>query len=112
MAPVTIPPVERAKSIFADLGYSVSGDGPELLAERKWRTVHVTALDAESATDELALADGGTDDRQLRCYVTYREVAGDLRDRLARADPQFQWAIIGVDDDDGDYDVVRGVDAA
>lgn len=107
MAPVTIPPVERARSIFSDLGYTVSGEGTELRAERKWRTVHVTALDADSATDERALADGGTDERNLRCYVTYREITGELRDRLDRADPPFEWAIIGVDTDGDDYDVVH-----
>lgn len=114
MAPVTIPPVEAARSIFTRLGYNVSGDGTELRAERKWRTVHVTALDADDATDEApAIADGGDDDRDLRCFVTYREVTGDLRDRLDRADPPFEWAIISVDDvDDEEYDVVRKGDAA
>jgi hypothetical protein len=106
MAPVTIPPVEHARSIFTELGYTVSGDGTEFRAERKWRTVHVTALDADSATDERALADGGTDERDLRCYVTYHQITGDLRERLDRADPPFEWAIIGVDDESDDYDVV------
>lgn len=106
MAPVTIPPVERAQTIFTELGYTVSGDGREFQAERKWRTVHVTALDADGATDERALADGGTDGRNLRCYVTYREVAGALCDRLDRADPPFEWAIIGVDADGADYEVL------
>jgi hypothetical protein len=106
MAPVTIPPIERARSIFSELGYTVSGDGTELRAERKWRTVHVTALDADSATDERALADGGTDERNLRCYVTYHEITGELQERLDRADPPFEWAIIGVDEDSNDYEVV------
>lgn len=115
MAPVTIPPVEAAKSIFTRLGYTVSGDGTELRAERKWRTVHVTALDAEDVTDETpTLADGGDDERDLRCFVTYRDVTGDLHDRLDSADPPFEWAIIGVDDgaDADEYDVVRQSDAA
>lgn len=114
MAPVTIPPVEAARSIFTRLGYTVSGDGTELRAERKWRTVHVTALDADDATEEApAIADGGDDERDLRCFVTYREVTGDLRDRLAHADPPFEWAIIGVDEaEDDEYDVVHKSDAA
>lgn len=116
MAPVTMPPVEAARSIFTRLGYSVSGDGTELRAEHKWRTVHVTALDADDATTEAPpIADGG-DGRGLRCFVTYREVTGDLRDRLDHADPSFEWAIIGVDEETAtcpdEYDVVRSDDAA
>jgi hypothetical protein len=106
MAPVTIPPVERAQSIFTELGYTVSGEGAAFQAEHEWRTVHVTALGADGATDERALADGGTDERALRCYVTYHELTGDLRERLGRADPPFEWAIIGVDADGEGYDVV------
>lgn len=114
MAPVTMPPVEAARSIFTRLGYAVSGDGTELRAERKWRTVRVTALDADDASDATpVLADGGDDADDLRCFVTYREATGDLRDRLEGADPSFEWAIIGVDEpaDDDEWDVVRG-DAA
>lgn len=107
MAPVTIPPVDRARSIFTELGYTVSGNGTEFRAQRKWRTVHVTALDADSASDERALADGGTDERDLRCYVTYHQTTGNLRKRLNRADPPFEWAIIGVDCESDDYDVVH-----
>ena len=114
MAPATIPPVEAARSIFTRLGYAVSGEGRELRAERKWRTVHVTALAADDATAETAaLADGGDDDRDFRCFVTYRGVAGHLRERLEGVEPPYEWAVIGVRDDDGrEYDVVRGSDAS
>ncbi|MFB6194813.1 MAG: hypothetical protein ABEI80_01470 [Haloplanus sp.] len=107
MAPVTMPPVEEARRIFRRLGYSVDGDGVDLRAERKWRTVHVTVLDADDASSRRELrADGGTAEYRLRCFVTWMEAAGDLRDRLARFDPSYEWAVIGVDDGDGAYEVV------
>jgi len=107
MAPVTMPPVEEARKIFRRLGYSVDGDGVDLRAERKWRTVHVTALDADDASSPRQLrADGGTTDYRLRCFVTWMEAAGDLRDRLSNLDPNYEWAVIGVDDGSDDYEVV------
>lgn len=114
MAPATIPPVEAARSIFTRLGYAVSGEGRELRAERKWRTVRVTAVGADDATAEAtALADGGDDDRDFRCFVTYRAVAGDLRERLEGVEPPYEWAVIGVRDVDGsEYDVVGGAEAS
>ncbi len=105
MAPVTMPPVEEARAIFSRLGYTVSGDGAELQAERKWRTVHVTALageDTESAG--RALADGGREESELRCFVTWREYTGELRERLESRGPPYEWAVIGVDDEE-EYEV-------
>ncbi len=107
MAPVTMPPVEEAKRIFTRLGYAVSGDGTELRAERKWRTVHVTAMDGDTAsTAKRALTDGGRGESELRCFVTWKDYTGDLRARLEQASTPYEWAIIGVDDTD-DYEVVR-----
>ncbi|MFB6129968.1 MAG: hypothetical protein ABEJ28_04000 [Salinigranum sp.] len=108
MAPVTMPPVEEARSIFSRLGYTVSGCGPELLAERKWRTVRVTALsDDTDAADHRTLTDGGREDgRELRCFVTWDEYTGDLQTRLRRLNPSYEWAIIGVESED-DYQVVH-----
>ncbi|WP_276301237.1 DUF7116 family protein [Halorussus lipolyticus] len=97
MATVSTPPIEQARTIFDDLGYSVSGDGDEFRAERKWRVVRVTAL-----TD----SDETPDDGELRCFVTWKEYASDLRARLRRTDPEYEWAIIGVRDC-GDYEVLR-----
>jgi hypothetical protein len=97
MAAVTTPLPDRARSIFADMGYDVSGDGAEFRASRKWRSVRVSVADA---TDDLP--DGG----DLRCFVTDREEAGTLRDRLARAKPEYDWAVLGVDDEG--YEVLRG----
>lgn len=102
-----MPPVEEAKDIFSRLGYAVSGDGTELLAERKWRTVRVTAMDADAVESAgRVLTDGGESDR-LRCFVTWEEYTGDLRERLERVSPPYEWAIIGVRSDDRDYEVVR-----
>ena len=75
MPPVSMPPSEDARSIFRRLGYSVSGDGSEFVAERKWRRVLVTPLCTEDATDpEPYLADGGATPK-LRCFVTWRDTA-------------------------------------
>lgn len=116
MPPVSMPPAEEARSIFSRLGYTVSGDGSNFVAERKWRSVQVTALDTE--TVELrrrAIADGGSqaadadghdDGYGLRCFVTWKEATGNLTDGLKSADTPFEWAVIGVDDG-GDYDVVH-----
>ena len=109
MAPVTMPPVEEARAVFRRLGYEVSGNGPELLAERKWRTVRVTAL---SSRTEDVVADGGTckGDYRLQCFVTWADMTGDLAARLRRTAPDCEWAVIGVDRDTDEYEVVRGSD--
>jgi hypothetical protein len=111
MPPVSMPPAEEARSIFSRLGYTVSGDGPEFVAERKWRTVRVTALDPGSVDlRRRAMADGGSrpnDARSgygLRCFVTWKDATGELTQRLKRANPSFEWAVIGVDDG-GEYTV-------
>lgn len=107
MAPVSMPPVEEARSVFSRLGYTVSGDGVELRAERKWRTVHVLALDGDVASGPNALPDGGMEsDDELRCFVTWAEHAGNVRTYLERIEPTYDWAIIGVDED-ANYDVIR-----
>lgn len=109
MPPVSMPPSEEARSIFSRLGYTVSGDGPEFVAERKWRTVQVTVLDADSnLRGRCVRADGGeTRQYPLRCFVTWKEAAGDLRGQLTDADPAYEWAVIGVDGRDSEkYDVV------
>jgi hypothetical protein len=101
MAQVTIPPTDQARAVFERLGYSLSGDGPEFVAQRKWRSVRVTALcveDAERPNDYLA------GDGDLQCFVTWTECAAALRDRLASLSPDLDWAIVGVDDD-GNHEV-------
>ncbi|USZ68058.1 hypothetical protein NGM10_15155 [Halorussus salilacus] len=98
MAPVSTPPIEQARSIFTDLGYAVSGDdGGEFRAERKWRSVRVTAM---------ADSDETPDDGDMRCFVTWEEYASELRRRLRHLDPEYEWAIIGVREC-GDYEVTR-----
>jgi hypothetical protein len=106
MASVDMPPVRQAVDVFKRLGYSVSDENREFQARRKWRTVRVTVLDSDEATaTRRALTDGGrTEDASFRCFVTWKEYAGAIRDRLESADLGADWAVIGVDDA-GDYDV-------
>ncbi|WP_148414426.1 hypothetical protein [Haloferax sp. KTX1] len=111
MAQASMPPVQEARSIFGRLGYSVSGDGPDMLAERKWRTVHVTALSSREATEcRPVLADGGTETPyRFRCFVTWDDHLSALRERLRGIDLPYEWAIIGVSNGGGnDYEVVHG----
>jgi len=86
---------EKAQSIFADLGYTVTDRGGEYLAERKWRAVHVTPAESFDETPESG---------EYRCFVTWTEDVPDLETRLEAADPDYEWAIMGVDDE-GDYEV-------
>jgi hypothetical protein len=88
---------EQARTIFADLGYRVSTDGGELRAERKWRTVHVTPTVDASSPPETG---------DFRCFVTVQDRIEDLEGALTRLNPDYEWAIIGVDEDDG-YEVAR-----
>lgn len=92
--------VEQARSIFADLGYTVEGTGPAFRAERAWKVVHVnTVLESET----LPSANGGTG--QFHCFVAHPDDADDLEARLERAEPSYEWAIIVVDGED--YQVER-----
>ncbi|WP_120242611.1 DUF7116 family protein [Halopiger aswanensis] len=90
--------VEQARSIFADLGYTVEGNGPEFRAERAWKVVHVNTV---LETDELPSSASG----QFHCFVAEPDDADDLEDRLTSAEPNYEWAIIVVDGDD--YQVER-----
>ncbi|MDG5777741.1 hypothetical protein VB773_13750 [Haloarculaceae archaeon H-GB2-1] len=97
MRAVTTQLAEKAQSIFADLGYTVSRDGPEFRAERKWRVVYVTA-----SADPESIPERG----DYRCFVTWSESVTDLRSRLERVEPDYEWAVIGVEDRDADeYEV-------
>lgn len=97
----SIPPSKEARSVFERLGYAVSGDGPEFVAERKWRSVHVRTLCSDDAswTDRLR-----TGETEMQCLVTWMEYAEEVRDRLLERAPDGEWAIIGVDDD-GNHEV-------
>lgn len=82
---------KQAASIFADLGYEVSNDGGDLRAQRKWRTVHVTPT-----VDPHSLPDSG----EFRCFVTFADRIDALEQALSGRQPDYEWAIIGVADDD------------
>lgn len=87
---------EEARAIFTDLGYDVTRDGDELRAERKWRTVRITTDGPESAPET----------GQLRCFVTWSEAARGVHERLLSLKPDYDWAVIAVDDGDG-YEVLH-----
>jgi hypothetical protein len=107
MATASIPPTTEARDVFRELGYSVSADGREFVAERKWRRVLVTALCMDTDELEPYLADGGETPR-LRCFVTWIENAADLQQHLTEVKPPYDWAVIGVDDDGDDFSVMEG----
>jgi len=82
---------EEAKSIFTELGYRVSTDGGDLRAERKWRTVHVTPMSAVDTPPESG---------EFRCFVTYADRLDEVERELAGRDLDYEWAVIGVDEED------------
>lgn len=88
---------EQARSIFDDIGYTVSRTDSGLRAERKWRVVEVSVLDGDAPLPETG---------ELRCFVTHASEAASLARRLSRAGVAYDWAIVGVREDGG-YEVVR-----
>jgi len=109
MAPVTIPPTEEARTVFRRLGYAIAEDSGEFVAERKWRRVRVTPLCADDAAEpETVLASESTEGPRLRCFVTWMQCTGELREYLQRAKPPYDWAIIGIEEnDDETFEVVH-----
>lgn len=87
---------QKAESIFTDLGYDVATEGSELRATRKWRVVNVTPMDQPEEPPSSG---------RLRCFVTWSDHIDALERRLVDADPNYEWAIIGVTE--GDYVVSR-----
>jgi len=101
MGPATTTLADRARTIFDQLGYTLSDGREEFRAERAWKSVRVTT------TTEPEVTPSGGD---LRCFVTYREVAEDLRTHLLDRKPPYDWAIISVDEGtatDGGYEVIH-----
>lgn len=96
MAVVTTPLVEAAETIFTDLGYVVTEDGSELRAERKWRVVYVSTADPAEASER----------GDLRCFVARAEDAPSVRDRLLQLAPDYDWAVMGVEED-GSYSIIH-----
>lgn len=98
MGTVTTSLQREARSIFDDLGYTVSAESGELRAERKWRTVHVTPVEGS-----MDLPNSG----EYRCFVTWADDVGNLEATLRADQPGYEWAIIGIERD-GDHAVVSG----
>ncbi len=97
MGPVNMRLVEQARSIFAELGYTVEGTGPEFRAERAWKVVHVNPV---SDARELPSSTG-----EFQCFVAQPDDADDLERRLRSRNPDYEWAIIVVDGEE--YQVER-----
>lgn len=97
MAAVSTSLDEQARSIFDDIGYTVSRTEDGLRASHKWREVGVTVLE-----DNIAIPDSG----EMRCFVTAASDAESVGNRLERRDVPYDWAVIGVHEDGG-YDVIR-----
>ena len=97
MGPVNMRLVEQARSIFAELGYTVEGNGPAFTAEREWKVVHVNTV---SELQGLPQTSG-----QFHCFVAQPKDADELECRLRSADPDYEWAIIVVDGEE--YQVER-----
>jgi len=97
MAAVSTSLDEQARSIFDDIGYTVSRTENGLRAAHKWREVGVTVLEEDTSLPESG---------EMHCFVTHAPRAPALGDRLSRMDVSYDWAVIGVRED-GDYDVIR-----
>lgn len=90
MGAVSTSLIEEARTVFRELGYEITEEGDELRAERKWRTVYVTAADpTEAATYG-----------RLRCFVARPDRAADVRERLLDLEPDYDWAVVVIDEDD------------
>ena len=97
MGPVNMRLVEKARSIFAELGYSVEGSGSDFKAERDWKVVHVSTV---LETGQVPRESG-----PFHCFVAEPADVDALETRLESVDPEYEWAIIVVDGDD--YQVER-----
>ncbi|WP_254535159.1 DUF7116 family protein [Halomarina litorea] len=96
MGVVSTPLLDEARSIFTDLGYTVTELGSELRAERKWRIVYITA----DAPDEVS------EDVDLRCFVASANRATRLRDDLLDRAPDYDWAVMSLDGS-GTYEILH-----
>ena len=90
MGVIGTPLLDKARTIFSDLGYEVEKDSEELRAERKWRTVFVTTADPGDAPEH----------GRLRCFVAEEPRAADVRAQLVSLAPDYDWAVVAVDADD------------
>ncbi|MFT4945851.1 MAG: hypothetical protein ACI8TL_000078 [Natronomonas sp.] len=90
MSAVSTSLQKEAESIFTDLGYEVTPEGSEIQAQRKWRVVQVTPMAEPSEPPSSG---------DLRCFVTHAKTVPTLEEKLDAADLEYEWAIIGVEDD-------------
>ena len=90
MGAVSTSLIEEARTVFTELGYDVTEGEEELRAERKWRTVYVTAADPSEANTH----------GRLRCFVARPERAPTVRDRLLELEPDYDWAVITIEEEE------------
>ncbi|UPM42770.1 DUF7116 family protein [Halocatena salina] len=91
MGIISTPLLEEARSIFSDLGYTVSTAGTELRAERKWRVVYVTTSDPDDTPNR----------GDLRCFVAPEDRAASLCEELLARAPDYEWAVMELADSGG-----------
>ncbi|WP_435347606.1 DUF7116 family protein [Haloarchaeobius sp. HRN-SO-5] len=91
---------KEAESIFSRLGYTVTRDGTEFKAERDWKVVHVTATEEECDLPDSSTAGS------YRCFVTSLDHAGSMRRKIRETNPEYEWAVIGVGEEE-EYEVER-----
>lgn len=89
MGAVTTSLAERVTSAFDDLGYTVSGTGSRLRAERKWRVVNISLGSPESIPSS----------GDFHCFAAPPDEARELYRDVASADPEYEWAVMRVDED-------------
>ena len=90
MGAVATSLVERVTSIFDDLGYTVSGTGPRLRAERKWRVVTIS----------LGQPDSLPESGEFHCFVAQNGQARQIYRELAAVDPEYEWAVLHVPEEE------------
>lgn len=93
MGAVITPRADRVTSIFDDLGYTVSGNGPRLRAERKWRVVTISLGRPETIPD----------DGEFHCFVATTGEASDVYREVAATDPDYEWAVMRMGEDDVEF---------
>jgi hypothetical protein len=96
MGVVSTQLLDEARSIFTDLGYTVTDLGSELRAERKWRIVYITAESPDEVSEHV----------DLRCFVASASRADRLRQTLLDRAPDYDWAVMSLSED-GEYEVLH-----
>lgn len=87
--------IDRARTIFTELGYSIDGSDTEFTATREWKAVQVVATEDD--------VDVRSADEPYKCFIVDQGNIDALEHEIRRRDPEYEWAIIGITEDG--YDV-------